>query len=141
MQNIWMPVPNLNISYAAGLNIYFWLSFIPAIVSLSKFPCRYWDNLNSVVLCFWCSSFNMMKLVMLVGTKLQHVVSLLALEIVEPQGPSIGAQVKPRDDLFWFGKPDILLRLLQFISFQVMHIHACSNIKVSYTHLFNSLFL
>ncbi|XP_022864243.1 MLO-like protein 4 [Olea europaea var. sylvestris] len=71
-----------------GLNIYFWLSFIPAI------------------------------LVMLVGTKLQHVVSLLALEIVEPQGPSIGAQVKPRDDLFWFGKPEILLRLVQFISFQ-----------------------
>ncbi|KAL2477554.1 MLO-like protein 4 [Forsythia ovata] len=71
-----------------GLNIYFWLSFIPAI------------------------------LVMLVGTKVQHVVSLLALEIVEPQGPSIGTQVKPRDDLFWFRRPEILLRLIQFISFQ-----------------------
>ncbi|KAL3843687.1 hypothetical protein ACJIZ3_001090 [Penstemon smallii] len=71
-----------------GLNIYFWLSFIPAI------------------------------LLMLVGTKLQHVVSLLALEIVEPQGPSVGTQVKPRDNLFWFGKPEILLRLMQFISFQ-----------------------
>ncbi|KAL7125058.1 hypothetical protein ABFS83_14G090100 [Erythranthe nasuta] len=72
-----------------GLNIYFWLSFIPAI------------------------------LVMLVGTKLQHVVSLLALEIAEPRvGPAIGTQVKPRDDLFWFGKPVILLRLIQFISFQ-----------------------
>ncbi|KAK3016331.1 hypothetical protein RJ639_007311 [Escallonia herrerae] len=71
-----------------GLNIYFWLSFIPAI------------------------------LVMLVGTKLQHVVSVLALEIVEPRGPSTATQVKPRDDLFWFGKPEILLRLIQFISFQ-----------------------
>ncbi|GER45934.1 MLO-like protein [Striga asiatica] len=72
-----------------GLNIYFWLSFIPVI------------------------------LVMLVGTKLQHVVSLLALEIAEPRGPSpVGTQVKPRDDLFWFGKPEILLRLIQFISFQ-----------------------
>ncbi|KAG8364070.1 hypothetical protein BUALT_Bualt19G0087800 [Buddleja alternifolia] len=71
-----------------GLNIYFWLSFIPVI------------------------------LVMLVGTKLQHVVSLLALEIAEPRGPSNGTQVKPRDDLFWFGKPVILLRLIQFISFQ-----------------------
>ncbi|KAK4424399.1 MLO-like protein 4 [Sesamum alatum] len=71
-----------------GLNIYFWLSFIPAI------------------------------LVMLVGTKLQHVVSLLALEIAEPRGPSVGTQVKPRDELFWFGKPEILLRLIQFISFQ-----------------------
>lgn len=71
-----------------GLNIYFWLSFIPAI------------------------------LVMLVGTKLQHVVSLLALETVEPKGQFIGTQVKPSDDLFWFGKPEILLRLIQFISFQ-----------------------
>ncbi|KAK4799302.1 hypothetical protein SAY86_024667 [Trapa natans] len=71
-----------------GLNIYFWLSFIPAVVCL----------------------------VMLVGTKLQHVVSSLALDIVEPSGPP--RQVKPRDDLFWFGKPEILLRLIQFIIFQ-----------------------
>ncbi|PQQ01973.1 MLO-like protein 4 [Prunus yedoensis var. nudiflora] len=48
-----------------GLNIYFWLSFIPAIVR-----------------------------------------------------PATGTQVKPRDDLFWFGKPVILLRLIQFIIFQ-----------------------
>ncbi|XP_062077313.1 MLO-like protein 4 [Humulus lupulus] len=72
-----------------GINIYFWLSFIPAI------------------------------LVMLVGTKLRHVVSCLALEVVEQTGPSIAAtQIKPRDDLFWFGKPVILLRLIQFIIFQ-----------------------
>ncbi|XWS67958.1 hypothetical protein CRYUN_Cryun04dG0049100 [Craigia yunnanensis] len=71
-----------------GLNIYFWLSFIPAI------------------------------LVTVVGTKLQHVVSSLALEIKEQTGPPTGAQVKPRDDLFWLGKPEILLRLIQFIIFQ-----------------------
>ncbi|MQL90213.1 hypothetical protein Taro_022803 [Colocasia esculenta] len=71
-----------------GLNIYFWLSFIPAV------------------------------LVMLVGTKLQHVVAQLALEVAEPAGPLAGAQLKPRDDLFWFGKPEFLLWLIQFISFQ-----------------------
>ncbi|KAK2663753.1 hypothetical protein Ddye_002327 [Dipteronia dyeriana] len=71
-----------------GLNVYFWLSFIPAI------------------------------LVMLVGTKLEHVVSSLALEIMEQTGLPIGTQVKPRDDLFWFRKPEILLRLIQFIIFQ-----------------------
>lgn len=60
------------------------------------------------------------KLVMLVGTKLEHVVSKLALEVKEQQtGTSNGAQVKPRDGLFWFGKPEILLRLIQFIIFQV----------------------
>ncbi|KAL1320036.1 hypothetical protein AAHE18_14G027200 [Arachis hypogaea] len=52
-----------------GLNIYFWLSFIPAM------------------------------LVMLIGTKLQHVVSTLALEIMEQQAR-------------------ILLWLIQFVIFQ-----------------------
>ncbi|XP_020532158.1 MLO-like protein 4 isoform X2 [Amborella trichopoda] len=71
-----------------GLNIYLWLSFIPAI------------------------------LILVVGTKLQHVVACLALEIVETTGPLTGNQLKPRDELFWFGKPELLLWLIQFISFQ-----------------------
>ncbi|KAH7575777.1 hypothetical protein JRO89_XS02G0217400 [Xanthoceras sorbifolium] len=50
-------------------------------------------------------------LVMLVGTKLEHVVSSLALEIMEQTGQPIGTQVKPRDDLFWFRKPEILMPL------------------------------
>jgi len=56
---------------------------------------------------------------MLIGAKLQHVVSTLALEIMEQKGPIPRAQVKPRDDLFWFKKPDILLWLIQFVIFQV----------------------
>ncbi|KAJ7968043.1 MLO-like protein [Quillaja saponaria] len=71
-----------------GLNIYFWLSFIPALV------------------------------VMLIGTKLQHVVSTLALEIMKQTALSVRTQVKPRDDLFWFKKPEMLLRLIQFVIFQ-----------------------
>ncbi|KAJ3671658.1 hypothetical protein LUZ60_007737 [Juncus effusus] len=68
-----------------GLNIYFWLSFVPVI------------------------------LVMLVGTELQHVVAQLAVENSDAIGPT---HLKPRDELFWFGKPAILLWLIQFISFQ-----------------------
>lgn len=64
---------------------------------------------------------------MLIGTKLQHVVSTLALEIREQTGPSDGHQVKPRDDLFWFNKPEILLWLIQFVIFQVK---VCSNLKI-----------
>ncbi|KAF3772455.1 MLO-like protein 4 [Nymphaea thermarum] len=71
-----------------GLNVYFWLSFVPAL------------------------------LILLVGTKLQHVVAKLALEVVETTGPLTGTQLKPRDELFWFGKPELLLWLIQFISFQ-----------------------
>lgn len=59
---------------------------------------------------------------MLIGTKLQHVVSTLALEIWEQQGPSARTQVKPRDGLFWFKKPDILLWLIQFVIFQVKYV-------------------
>lgn len=59
------------------------------------------------------------KLVMLVGTELQHVVAQLALEVVEAVGP-VGTHLKPRDDLFWFKKPEVLLWLIQFISFQVI---------------------
>ena len=120
-------------SFAAGLNIYFWLSFIPAIVSLysDAYYCTQRKSLRNNLPCSlycWCfvSLIFMSKLVMLVGTKLQHVVSSLALEIVEP---TVGTQVKPRDDLFWFGKPVILLRLIQFIIFQV----TCISYPVSCT--------
>ncbi|CAN6440072.1 unnamed protein product [Victoria cruziana] len=59
-----------------------------------------------------------LTLVLLVGTKLQHVVAKLALEVVELNGPLTGTLLKPRDELFWFGKPELLLWLIQFISFQ-----------------------
>ncbi|KAI3943007.1 hypothetical protein MKX01_024930 [Papaver californicum] len=39
-------------------------------------------------------------------------------EIVEATGPAGTGQVKPCDDHFWFRKPEILLWLIQFISFQ-----------------------
>ncbi|OVA19626.1 Mlo-related protein [Macleaya cordata] len=70
-----------------GTNAYFWLSFIPAI------------------------------LILLVGTKLHHIVVKLALE-VEGTNPCTGNQFKLRDELFWFGKPKLLLWLIQLISFQ-----------------------
>lgn len=107
-------------SLTAGLHIYFWISFIPAVVSKLNLSCLFSLDLNWTILVLieqpW---FHLPKIVMLVGTKLQHVVSSLALEIVEQSGPSVGIQLKPRDDLFWFGKPEILLRLIQFIIFQV----------------------
>lgn len=93
------------------------------------------NNFACSIFCWWIISKNSMsKLVMVVGTKLQHVVSSLALEIVEQTGPTVGTQVKPRDDLFWFGKPVILLRLIQFIIFQV----TCISYLVSYPLIYHS---
>ncbi|KAL4362412.1 hypothetical protein GQ457_04G021460 [Hibiscus cannabinus] len=71
-----------------GTNIYFWLSFLPAI------------------------------LILLIGTKLHRVVVKLAVENMQ-NSPSEGFhKFNLRDELFWFGRPRFLLRLIQLISFQ-----------------------
>uniref|UniRef100_A0A5B6Z816 MLO-like protein n=1 Tax=Davidia involucrata TaxID=16924 RepID=A0A5B6Z816_DAVIN len=71
-----------------GTNVYFWLSFLPSIF------------------------------ILLIGTKLHRIVVKLAVEIMD-RCPWTGVhQFKLRDELFWFGKPRLLLWLIQFISFQ-----------------------
>ncbi|KAG6685591.1 hypothetical protein I3842_12G118900 [Carya illinoinensis] len=72
-----------------GSNLYFWIAIIP------------------------------IALVLLVGTKLQHVIATLALENAGITGFFTGAKLRPRDDLFWFKKPELLLSLIHFILFQV----------------------
>lgn len=54
------------------------------------------------------------------GTKLQHVIATLALESAGITGSFSGSKLKPRDDLFWFKKPELLLSLIHFILFQVI---------------------
>ncbi|KAG9441035.1 hypothetical protein H6P81_016889 [Aristolochia fimbriata] len=71
-----------------GSNLYFWIAIIP------------------------------ITLVLLVGTKLQHVIATLALENAGVSAFFRGSRLKPRDDLFWFKKPELLLFLIHFILFQ-----------------------
>ncbi|KAJ4726284.1 MLO-like protein [Melia azedarach] len=71
-----------------GSNLYFWIAIIP------------------------------ITLVLLVGAKLQHVIATLALENAGITGYFAGAKLKPRDELFWFNKPEFLLSLIHFILFQ-----------------------
>ncbi|XP_041019599.1 MLO-like protein 4 isoform X2 [Juglans microcarpa x Juglans regia] len=71
-----------------GSNIYFWLSFLPAI------------------------------LILLMGTKLHRVVVKLAVEIMDKCPLEGFHQFRLRDELFWFGKPKLLLWLIHLISFQ-----------------------
>ncbi|XP_030468463.1 MLO-like protein 4 [Syzygium oleosum] len=71
-----------------GTNVYFWFSFLPAV------------------------------LILLVGTKLHRVVAKLAVEIRD-YCPATGHHyLNLRDEFFWFGKPKLLLWLVQFITFQ-----------------------
>lgn len=71
-----------------GSNLYFWIAIIP------------------------------ISLVLLVGSKLQHVIATLSLENAGISGYLSGAKLRPRDDLFWFKKPELLLSLIHFILFQ-----------------------
>ncbi|XP_047973126.1 MLO-like protein 4 [Salvia hispanica] len=71
-----------------GTNVYFWISFSPII------------------------------LILLLGTKLHRIVVKLAVEIMEPSQWTEIRTFNLRDELFWFGKPRLLLWLIQFISFQ-----------------------
>lgn len=71
-----------------GSNLYFWIAIIP------------------------------ITLVLLIGAKLQHIIATLALENAGITGFHEGPKLRPRDDLFWFKKPELLLSLIHFILFQ-----------------------
>ncbi|KAF2312410.1 hypothetical protein GH714_034595 [Hevea brasiliensis] len=57
-------------------------------------------------------------LILLIGTKLHRVVVKLAVEILDAATRLGNHQLNLRDKLFWFGKPKLLLWLIQLISFQ-----------------------
>jgi mlo protein len=103
-------------------------------------------NVNGWYTYFWIA-FIPFILILLVGTKLQQIITDLALEVRglggakptenmpleevngtinvvknpdDPQGQElIRKLVRPRDDLFWFNRPQLLLYLIHFILFQV----------------------
>ncbi|RYQ96800.1 hypothetical protein Ahy_B08g092676 isoform A [Arachis hypogaea] len=72
-------------------------------------------NIKGSNLYFWIA---IIPLVLLVGTKLQHVIATLALENAGITGYFSGSKLRPRDELFWFNKPELLLSLIHFILFQ-----------------------
>ncbi|WOL10129.1 hypothetical protein Cni_G18883 [Canna indica] len=72
-----------------GWYSYFWLPFIPVII------------------------------ILLVGTKLQVIITRMAIRIMERGDVVKGVPVvQPADDLFWFNSPGLLLFLIHFILFQ-----------------------
>ncbi|XAR73765.1 hypothetical protein NMG60_11007844 [Bertholletia excelsa] len=72
----------------SGTNLYFWLSFLPTF------------------------------LILMIGSKLHRIVVKLAVEIMDRCQLSGVQCFNLRDELFWFGRPRLLLLLIQFISFQ-----------------------
>ncbi|KMZ61280.1 MLO-like protein 14 [Zostera marina] len=74
-------------------------------------------NVNGSNLYFWIAIIPI-TLVLLVGAKLQNIVATLALESVNTNEYYTEPTLKPRDELFWFKKPELLLYLIHFILFQ-----------------------
>ncbi|CAA0824784.1 MLO-like protein 13 [Striga hermonthica] len=85
---LWLFVVLFLLVNIAGWHTYFWLSFLPLI------------------------------LLLIVGAKLEHIITQLAKDAQERAGGAEGTLVRPSDELFWFQKPVLVLYLIHFILFQ-----------------------
>nr|AFW98803.1 MLO protein 3 [Rosa multiflora] len=58
-------------------------------------------------------------IILLVGTKLQVIITMMGMRIQERGGVVMGAPlVQPGDHYFWFGRPRFMLFLIHFVLFQ-----------------------
>ena len=65
--------------------------------------------------------FYEMKVILIVGAKLQVIISKLGLRIQDKGDVVKGAPVvEPGDDLFWFGRPRFILFLIHLVLFTVL---------------------
>lgn len=66
---------------------------------------------------------NFLQIILAVGTKLQAILTKMALEITERHAVVQGIPlVQGSDKYFWFGRPRLVLHLIHFALFQVMNI-------------------
>ncbi|KAK9147259.1 hypothetical protein Scep_006016 [Stephania cephalantha] len=86
---LWLFVVFFLLLNVQGWHTYFWLSFIPLV------------------------------LLLLVGAKLEHIITKLAEEVAEMKtSDPRTVTVRPSDKHFWFGKPGLVLYLIHFLLFQ-----------------------
>uniref|UniRef100_A0A6N2M557 MLO-like protein n=1 Tax=Salix viminalis TaxID=40686 RepID=A0A6N2M557_SALVM len=86
---LWLFIVIFLLLNVEGWHTFFWLSFLPVI------------------------------LLLLVGAKLEHIITSLGHRVAEKSTVSIeDARVQPSDEHFWLENPAIVLDLIQFILFQ-----------------------
>nr|ACN85263.1 Mlo family protein [Oryza alta] len=94
-----------------GISWYMWL-FVILFLLL---------NINGWHTYFWLA-FLPLFLLLVVGAKLEHIITRLAQEAAAAASLSHGTEgtpnVKPSKEHFWFGRPEIVLNLIHFILFQ-----------------------
>ncbi|KAK6159716.1 hypothetical protein DH2020_003097 [Rehmannia glutinosa] len=59
-----------------------------------------------------------LALLLIVGAKLEHIITELAKDAAERAGDAEGTRIRPSDELFWFHRPALVLYLIHFILFQ-----------------------
>ncbi|KAG9135107.1 hypothetical protein Leryth_011603 [Lithospermum erythrorhizon] len=86
---LWLFVVFFLLMNVKGWHTYFWISFLPLVM------------------------------LVLVGAKLEHIITVLAKDAANTEhGDPGNAPIRPSDELFWFHRPSIVLRLIHFILFQ-----------------------
>ncbi|GMP26893.1 hypothetical protein CsSME_00003145 [Camellia sinensis var. sinensis] len=75
-------------------------------------------NVSGWQLLFWASLIPIL-IILLVGTKLQAILTMMALEITERHAVVQGIPlVQGSNKYFWFGRPQLVLHLIHFALFQ-----------------------
>lgn len=70
------------------------------------------------------------QIILAVGTKLQAILTRMALEISERHAVVQGIPlVQGSDKYFWFGKPQLVLHLIHFALFQVSYFISIQMLK------------
>ncbi|CAI5527648.1 unnamed protein product [Closterium sp. Naga37s-1] len=92
--------------HIVGLSLPLWITLI-IVICITSYK---WD------ISFIFSVLGLL-IALAVGTKLEYIVSLLALESAHVTGNCEGCHLKPRGSLFWFKRPTFMLSLLHFALF------------------------
>ncbi|GAA0166701.1 hypothetical protein LIER_21797 [Lithospermum erythrorhizon] len=92
----------------AGISPVLWASFVVyLLINVEGWKALFWASLLPVII------------VLLVGTKLQSILTRMANEITEKHAVVQGIPVvKGSDKYFWFNRPQLVLNLIHFILFQ-----------------------
>ena len=112
--------------FLAGWQAYFWLAFLPLVVRLFKTFTWICHVANAPFWYWWLrlilsvTSTLHLQIVLLVGTKLQVIIIKMAVEIQARHAVVKGLPVvKPSNEHFWFGRPQLVLFLIHFVLFVV----------------------
>lgn len=102
---------------------YYWLPFIPLVVRTMVCHVTLFcdERIRSRKPMSCCLDYTLLlQIVLAVSTKLQVIITQMCVQSCSTNSVTRGTcLVKPHDDLFWFGQPNCLLLLIQFIMIQV----------------------